>query len=261
MQFDTASLRSHAPGHRRSRGAGVLGLAALVVLLGLTASSARALEHGLTRESYPAPEPLNDWQRSGAMTVSYYNLCTGWSWVWNTFFYPNDSWGVMFDVPDGSDQLLGHWEFMAYDSFGRGYVLTTVGRVQGGVVDSVLAYQSYYPSRGWNYYTWEAPISGEIAIYSFISAFGGNSPGLVTDRPAIGPDGSGPACGTCYPIDREVHSRYSFTSRNPFPNGLTFEDGSGCHAELVYEAVFASSATDAPEVESLSWGRLRRMFR
>ncbi|MEZ5063141.1 MAG: hypothetical protein R3B81_00315 [bacterium] len=206
------------------------------------------------------PRLDDPWRDGPPVTLSYYNLCTGWVWHWNHLeFREGEVVGTTLEVPSGYDALVGQWTYLAYGLAGRGFCVCSVASVDGGVADSLLATTYFVPEAGWNFINWDVPVSGEISVWvegPYIDYLGG----VVTENPGFGPDGSGPACGTCYPIGRPTRSRYSFGGYPP-PQGAEFQDGSGCSAELIWDFVLASPTTDVPGVESTSWSRLRTIFR
>jgi hypothetical protein len=231
--------------------------AGLTVALLLAASGTSA---ALERTATPAPSLDREapWSSSGDVTIAYYNTCTGWTWTWRHLGAHglNEGYGVVFD-PGSEDlqTLAGTWEFNGSDGFSRGYgFLTLYDLEEDGSQGAMLVQKAGYPIAGWAYHAWNIPVDGPVLVqweydWNWFTD-------LVTDHPAAGPDGSPPACGTCYPSPREANSFYDL-----YP-GKSFDDGSGCEAELLWEAVFSTAATSTPEgVEQESWGRLRNMYR
>jgi hypothetical protein len=221
----------------------------------------------LRRTASPAPTSDRDgpWLSSGGVTVSYYNVCTGWTWTWDNYWAPPQGYGVVFDPPEeGPHTLAGTWEFCGA-GYARGYLprLEVYSLDESGVPDVRLASRPYDPVDGWTYYPWDLPVDGPVFVYAnFDHAGGGYYAQPVTDHPAAGPDGSPPACGTCYPSPRDARSRIVYEPIAANWPGEPFEDGSGCEAELLWQAVFSTAATGASEdVETTSWGRLRDMYR
>jgi hypothetical protein len=217
-------------------------------------------------ERIPAPAPSLErdapWRQSTQVSLSYYNLCTGWTWIWEDY-YEETGWGVVFDPGEDLQTLVGTWEFNAADGFNRGYTSGIVAVYQldsGGVPETpAIASRPHFPTIGWSYHAWNLPVDGPVFVFFQATPYFFASP--VTDHPAAGPDGSPPACGTCYPTTRESRShRVDLPVGSNWP-GQPFDDGT-CEAELVWDAVFSPEATSTPEgVQQESWGRLRNMYR
>ncbi|MCA9729396.1 MAG: hypothetical protein KC729_17040, partial [Candidatus Eisenbacteria bacterium] len=116
------------------RPARCVGALALMVLGALgTGTPARGLEAQRIR-----PRPDDPWRDGPQVTLSYYNLCTGWVWHWNQLeFRDREVVGTTLEVPTDYDALVGQWTFFAYGLFGRGFCVGRVATVSGGVADSV----------------------------------------------------------------------------------------------------------------------------
>ena len=70
-----------------------LGAATLALALVAFVSPASALE----KRAGLAVEDDRAWEAGGSVTISYYNICTGWVWIWSGWS-PNDVVGVLTRV-------------------------------------------------------------------------------------------------------------------------------------------------------------------
>jgi hypothetical protein len=242
--------------------AGVISGIGALVMVPPPIGSARALEC----TAIPAPpERSGVWDTATQVTISYYNVCTGWSWSWTDMPVDGGGYGVVFDPGDEMSTLVGSWEFNAEAAWGRGFdSLVGVYSLDESGIPEVppLIEKPYYPPAGWTYHPWGVPIDGPVLV--FVRFEGWLSPvytSPVTDHPAAGPDGSPPACGTCYPSPRDANT---YRVEGPLSSGWPgepFHDGT-CEAELIWDATFSSAPTGVGDrMEQESWGRLRSLFR
>ena len=199
------------------------------------------------------------WQAGLSITIAYYNICTGWVWIWDDWS-PNDVVGVTY--PTGSNftgTLVSTWWFFG-DGAPAGYGFT--GAVEAWNLDSnecpagaPIASQSFLPASGWNLITWGDPGVIDFAV-TFTFGPGAGSPVEVwTDHPAAGPTGP-QACGTCYPSSRNNHSFYFGTTTVPFCPGQPLNDGV-CDAQFLQDV----QTVFIDYVEPTSWGAVKEMFR
>jgi hypothetical protein len=234
--------------------------------------AARALEKVSVR--LPA-DALDEWSARGTiLTISYFNLCSGWTWAWSGF-EPGERVGVNFRTVPSTD-------VEPYLVFSRQYVVTGApsgygftgvlsvhqADASGCPVDPPLASYPWLPAFGDNLYNWIMQVPwgypGWVLLYT--SGPGENNPvAFLSDRPAGAP---GPAadCGLCYPVSRQVRSFRYGTSAAPLCPGVPFVD-TECAAELVWVAdgyflPWTNPALPAQEsVESRSWGGVKSLYR
>ena len=236
-------------------------------LLSATVAVLLSAAAGFSLERMPVPDGGIDdgaWAMGRTTgSVAYYNICTGWAWVWGGF--PAEaSMGVVFDVPDYNPVADGTY-FYFWRGAEQGYGAT--GQISLHSVDAdgcpsgeALITQPFLPTSGWNLTHWGEYIPSTVAaVITLGSAAGshGSSPVWITsDRPGPGP--TGPiACGTCYPTTRETHSFYWGTEESPLCPGSTFYDGF-CDAELLAILDYSGVQT---ALESHSWGSIKALYR
>jgi len=236
----------------------------------LTVSAARGLER--TERAWDDLERSTAWRYECTATISYYNFCTGWIWVW-TELEPSAVLGVHYSrswhelpycdwIQNGF--LYSTW---LYTNPGAptGYGFTGTAEVRAATADGCLvgppgASQPFLPVAGWQLQTWDVDVPLEFAVTYTLGATPGNPVGFVTDHPDAGPTGP-PALGTCYPADRENHSfRYGTVSAPRCP-GEPFLDALGA-AQLLHDTEGSVHEWYPPvSVEATTWGRVKGMYR
>jgi hypothetical protein len=198
----------------------------------------------------------------------YWNVCTGWSWIWEghpqtgRYFEPGTQVGVCFDSPGDGAVMTTSWHFDLIGGTYPGYSFSATMGIYAADPDRCpvglpLASQvPYFSQYQWSQYTWDIPVPD-----SFVLAVTWHEwPYLYThyvrtDHPAAGPTGP-PACGTCYPTTREARSFVYHDGVEEHRPGLTFFDGV-CDAELIWHAQFNVGMG----VEESSWGRVKSLYR
>jgi hypothetical protein len=233
-----------------------IGKAALAVglLAGSTSSSA------LERSERQWTGEGREWNAGSTCAVSYYNLCTGWYWVWSDF-YDEDQIGVQFDTCCPNATLESTWIFAEESTptyAFTGYIDVYEADSEQCPTGPPIASNFFLPRTGWNEYVWNVPVHGQFVVMARLQNGAGDymiPMWLVTDHPAAGPTGPA-ACGTCYPATRETHSFQYGTETSPWCPGLPFQDGT-CAAELVWY----SSLTCAVHTTESSWGSLKALYR
>jgi hypothetical protein len=236
------------------------------ILLLASATSSMALEKRSVRMADGGHE---SWSRGTTpCTVTYYNTCTGWIWVWSGWLQ-GDRLGTAFSAccPSGQNvhQLTAAWIFAATGS-PSGYGFT--GSLDVWSADAqecptgpALHSQPFLPLSGWNGFDWSlAPIDvsgGNFAI-TYTLAPGAAFPDPVsfsTDHPEAGPTG-GPAAGTCYPTSRVVHSYWYGTAASPYCPGSKLSDALA-DAEFLLDCDMIC----ATPVQTSSWGQIKGLYR
>jgi hypothetical protein len=125
---------------------------------------------------------------------------------------------------------------------------------------SPLATQPYIPPvrSGWNATGWGGivvPTPFMVSITWGAPAGFTNGTALASDHPFAGPTGP-TACGTCFPSNRVVHSRYFGVGGAHCPSGITLSDGL-CDIEFMIDAEVRIPFG----VEGQSWGRVKSLYR
>jgi len=229
------------------------------LLLGLLISApASALEK--TSARIAGLERPDSWNAGGSTTIRYYNNCTGWVWLWSSWS-PNERMGVCFDPP-GSDWFVNTTWILTYSGDPAGYGFTgTISLLDGCDCSALpLATQPYRPpaTSGWNATVW----GGVIAPSPFMVSISWGAPtgftnptAIASDHPFAGPTGP-TSCGTCFPSNRTVHSRYFGTGGAYCPSGTTLFDGL-CDIEFMLDV----SLNFVDPVEDKSWGGVKGLYR
>lgn len=239
-------------------------LATLIALLCFASTSA-ALEKTTARISDEHPD---DWSRaSTSCQVVYYNICTGWIWVWSSWT-AEDRLGTWFSscCPGGfgNHQLIDTFVYFPQGSpSGYGFTGTMdvfTADAQGCPTGAPLESSPFLPTSGWNSVSWAAnPV--DVSAGDFVVALTtgnttiGNPMQIATDHPTAGPTGP-PACGTCFPTTRTARSFYYGTPSSPICPGSSLSDGL-CDAAFLWD-VDVSCAT---AVETQSWGKIKDLYR
>jgi hypothetical protein len=227
-----------------------------ILIVGTSTASSVALEKAPVR----ADVERDGWISRGTDTISYWNVCTGWAWVWSGW-EPEARLGVVFDLAPLPVSLYQSWWFFGTGA-PSGYGFTgTIGihsvDAQGCPSVAALASQPFLPEDGWNHNVWNGlPVPSRFAV---LGAFGPGEANPATpwsDRPAAGPTGPD-ACGNCYPTTRVTHSFRFGTVGSPLCPGSTFYDGV-CDAELMLDA---DIRIEGVSVEEASWGSVKALYR
>ncbi len=233
----------------------------IAVGLALAASQAAAIEKRTMRAT---DLEWGDWAAPTTCVVSYYNICTGWIWIWGNWS-ANEVIGMCFDASDcasGLDhvQLAATSEFIrygvppGYGALGTIDVWTTDADC---CIGSRLASQPFYFYTGWNTQDWggvQTPIAFVVTV-TFGPTPCCNPSWFASDRPAAGPTGP-QACGYCYPMPRTCHSFWYGTTTTILCPGLSLSDGVCC-AEWMWDAAVFSGIG----VEESSWGAVKALYR
>lgn len=224
---------------------------------------------GLERTSVVARDGGVDdlWRGGTTCTVSYWNTCTGWIWVWNGWS-PQDVVGVTFQTCCGTQETsqLTSVAIDVWTGSPTGYGFT-------GVLEAFDADDTLCPTGAalWSMSWLPTPDPGGGAVVipvgvaipdsnvtvTFTNGTGVGAPlGLVTDHPAAGPTGP-QSCGVCYPSTRTIHSFYFGTPGTVLCPGSTLNDGV-CDSEFTWTAAFTCTPTS---VDQSSWGTVKNLYR
>ncbi|GJM43898.1 MAG: hypothetical protein DHS20C21_07400 [Gemmatimonadota bacterium] len=203
------------------------------------------------------------WDAGTTCSVSYYNDCTGWVWVWGGWA-DEDVLGMTYDPCCDGAALEATTTYVWTGASCPGYGYT--GTIEVSSVDSngcpttILAQTSFFPTSGANVHIWDVPALGPIVLTMTVASTGycgGNAVILPSDHPAAGPTGPA-ACGFCYPTDRVTHSFYygnNGTGRSC--PGQPLFDGV-CNAEWL---MWSASFTCPVSIEGSSWGTIKNLYR
>ncbi len=205
------------------------------------------------------------WAAGSSCSLSYFNACTGWIWIWDDWDF-TDVIGMVIDPEcgDGSYQTLVSTTLYAWTgapSYGYGDTGTIfLAHVDDdGCPIDILAAQPFLPASGPNVTLWNLPLTGPTAVLFENPAAPGSGSGVSTwgtDRPAAGPTGP-QACGYCYPSDRTTHSFYYGPASSPLCPPQPLNDGV-CDAEwLLWSAQLSSPVS----VAASSWGAVKALYR
>ena len=134
--------------------------------------------------------PHSDGGATGACSIIYYNLCSGWLWLFSGFV-PGDMAGVVFDLPTDCNKVVGEdcantgfWWYWRYTLPDYGYSLSyDLYEVDANMclTTSVGSLAAQDPVERWNYY---AGLGSTIGDFAAIVATwdGGTLPYLGTEH-------------------------------------------------------------------------------
>jgi hypothetical protein len=215
----------------------------------------------LQRVSQPATDVAraDGWTAQGTCSVAYYNICTGWIWLFG--FNLGASFGICVDSccgPTDNTSLVTSWQYFTTPG-AIGYGFTGLSEVYAADPDccptgAPIGSQPLLPLSGWNGIAWGVSVPSTF-ILTFGTAVVPNYAPAATDHPAAGPTGPA-ACGTCYPTTRVNHSYIYTYGPYSFCPGSTFFDGV-CDAQLFWDVELACDVS----VEESSWGSIKNLYR
>lgn len=227
-------------------------LAAMLVF----ATSGLALEKSATRIT---DGDLGDWNAgTSSCSVLYYNLCTGYVWVWSGWA-KNSQFGTVFDTccdpaTDESNLTQSVLRYRTGADPGYGFTGTVaVHAVDANLcpVDPPLASQPILPFAGFNVSLWGIPVPAQFAVVHTVA----------DDNDFVSPiavDTDGPfACGNCYLTTRTTNSYTWGTTDSPLCPGWPWFDGA-CEVEL---RSIAQLVCNTVSVEDESWGSIKNLYR
>lgn len=207
------------------------------------------------------PQWADDWNAGGSCSVSYFNICTGWSWLWSGWD-PFDTVGVCYESCCDTPSFLSVTSHFTWTAAPSGYGFTGVVKVlsddnEDCCPDLTIATQTWLAGQSsWNTLFWGVPVSSHFIVqYQFGPGTITNPTEHVTDHPAYGPTGPD-ACGTCYPTTRTNHSFYFGTKDAPLCPGSALNDGV-CDAQFLDSALTACPLS----VEERSLAQIKNLYR
>jgi hypothetical protein len=202
----------------------------------------------------------DDWAAGTTCSVSYYNTCTGWLWVWSGWS-PTDIVGMTLDACCEGNASLVATNLYCWSGAPTGYGFTgtvSISSSAAGCPAGVLASQPMLPASGNNVNLWGLP-GGSQLVVTYQHANSALDPiAWGSDHPAAGP--TGPAsCGSCFPSTRTIHSFYYGNATTALCPGSSLNDGV-CDAEwLLWAASF--SCEPVVSVDDASWGSVKNLYR
>lgn len=229
----------------------------------LCATSSIALERTAVRIS---DDDVTDWNMQVTCTLAYYNVCTGWTWMWEGWDIGHQA-GVVFRA--GASAQLESTLHFAHNLAPPGYGWTGLVEVleadsRGCPVGPALAVQNWFPPCGvpcWYNLDWDIPVPERFVVrVTFDPWTGFLGDQLFSDHPAPGPEGP-PACGVCFPTNRIVHT-FNYGSGGAYCPGIALTDG-WCDVEFLWEARLdlSGTVTAGERMEASSWGRIKTLYR
>jgi hypothetical protein len=232
-------------------------LAAMLCL----ASSGFALEK---RAAVLNADRSDDWNAGATCRVSYYNICTGWVWVWSGFG-DNAKIGQVMNSCCGQGESAGLLQAQIFCPTGAPSSYGFTGTLTAHAVDGnncptgpALASAPFLPTSAFTIvnFAGESVPSTFVLVANLEEDLGIPSPASFgTEHPAAGPTGP-QACGTCYPTNRVNRSFAYGTTASPVCPGSAFNDGV-CDSQLFWD-VFLSCTVS---VEESSWGSIKNLYR
>jgi hypothetical protein len=201
------------------------------------------------------------WAAGTTCSVSYYNTCTGWLWIWNGWS-PTDIVGMTLDdcCGPGSVATLVATNLYCWSGAMSGYGFTgtvSVSSSAAGCPGGVLASQSLLPASGNNVNLWGLPGNSQLVVtYQHGNSAYPDPIAWPSDHPAAGPTGPA-ACGTCFPSTRTIHSFYYGNATTALCPGSSLNDGV-CNAEWL---LWAASYSCTVSVDDASWGAVKNLYR
>ena len=220
----------------------------------LSAASGPALEK--TARVFTGDD-LGGWNSSHTCSVAYYNICTGWIWIWSGFA-DGELLGTVFDSCCGTDNenildgtYLYYWTGAVP---GRGFTGThSIYAVDENDCPSgaALASQAWLPASGWNLTLW-SPTAVPDRFLVQASVRDRNGFGTPVALPSDGPQ----ACGVCFPTTRATNSYRYGTETSPICPGSPLFDGD-CQVEWLSRAMMLCTISTADE----NWGAIKNLYR
>ncbi len=221
----------------------------------------------LQREAVPVPDDLgeSDWAAASTCATTYYNICTGWVWIWDGW-ETGDVVGITLGSCSRNDphQLLDTVNLYAWEAAPSGYGLTgtlTVSRQDAnGCPGAPVASQPLLPATGNNVIALGLPMVDVTLTYRHggetTPEFYEDPTTWVTDHPGAGPTGP-TACGLCYPTTRTPHSFLFALQDEILCPGQPFDSGT-CTPELYG---WGATYRIVDYVEPSSWAKVKHLYR
>jgi hypothetical protein len=229
------------------------------------ATSSYALEKTQARFTGDAPD---DWVTSEeTISISYYNICLGWVWVWSGFA-DSEMFGTVFN--HGAGVLTGSYQYFPTGA-PPGYGFTgwaVVNNVKGekphleGLVWPAKAQIPFLPAgAGWEYIAWGVLIGewkDSFAVsYCLQDDFGYGTPvNVYSDGPF--------ACGVCFPTDRTTKSYLWGIAQKDVDGKPIYTENPGTplfDGQCYVEWLAAVTLKKVISVDSESWGGIKSLYR
>ncbi len=231
-----------------------------IVAIGLPVTAMALEKEPLRIPDIDRPE-LPEWNRGYTCSVAYYNICTGWTWVWSGF--PADTrLGVHVTACcTTATDTVRVTDFFTYFLTGvpTGYGFT--GSFDAWAADSngcpsgdPIATQALPPvGPDWNLIDFGGPVEVPVdfVLTYTLGPTGGSPVSVLTDSPFTD-------LGVCYPGPRVTRSAVYGTSGSPTCPGSTFFDGVA-DAELLM--FIGLDCEPLVSVDRTSWGGLKSLYR
>ena len=232
----------------------------------LVATLLSAPAMALEKTAAPFDGDRDAWQRGTDCTITYYNICTGWIWIWSGWS-PGDQFGVSFTsccAGGNESSVVGSWIYFGTGS-PAGYGFTGTMEVYDADGNgcptgaSVYSDNMFLPTSGWNFVDLSSSAvlvpDATFAMTYTLSATSGDPMDIWTDHPAAGP--TGPAsCGSCFPATRVANSFYYGTAASPLCPGSVLNDGV-CDAEFIWDVDVSCTVS----VEATTWSSVKDLYR
>lgn len=200
---------------------------------------------------------------TGACTVVYYNLCSGWLWLWSGF-RESDEIGVIFDLPNSCGKEPGEvctntdiWWYWRYTQPGRygfyiSYSMYEVDENGCKVGLPIGTLNGIDPHERWNHMTGLGSATADrVAIVATWDS--GTLPYAATDNNASNANAAG--CGGLIGTGNSVQF-VDGGGATVYCPPARFTDGLG-YIDLVMLARFTCETTDT---ETMSWGEIKSLF-
>ncbi len=239
------------------------GLALAAALL--AAESVGALE----RVSVPHTDDrsYDDWGVGGTCRVSYYNICTGWVWIWSGWS-AGQTVGLVIPscIPENQPGYLQATNVYAWSGAPSGYGFTGTVRIsvadKSGCPGRILASTPLLPTTGSNTQHWNLLFPfGETWVLTYEHSSQTARPDPIiwaTDHPAAGATGPA-ACGTvCYPPTRTTFSYLFGTEDEVLCPGSSLADDT-CKVEWLGWGIGVFGVPI--HVDSESWAKVKELYR
>jgi hypothetical protein len=225
-------------------------LAALLVF----ATAGLALEKTAVR----AIDERGDWNAgTSSCSVHYYNICTGYIWVWSGWAI-NSVLGTVYDTccpPGDTSYLTGsyfYYRTAAFPGYGfTGYATIETVNAQDCPTGALAGPIGFYPIAGWNFFAWGVNVPSRFAQVHVIGSSAGWPPNL-----SVASDGPF-ACGVCYPTTRTTNSYTWGLTTSPSCPGIALNDGA-CNVEWLSAVTLTCESVS---VEDESWGSIKNLYR
>lgn len=222
--------------------------------------------HTLTQIGPNADRGPSPWGSVDFCTLSYYNFCAGWIYVWSGWT-ASDVIGIEFDPgvcgpPELCRTVLGAWVYFldAYPSYGFTASVGTAkwGNQPGhlGVITSLNDPQEWYD--GWNFADLHDGHVGDGGII-FVHFDNPGPMAYVTEALPLmcNPDDPRPACQTCpqpatsYYYGQLATGNFSGSS---FYAGIYFPSANDLIMDIIVSCIGPTA------VEPSSWGSIKAMY-